>query len=109
LPVAPLPFYHQDREAILSPFRSLPAFARQQHLDYLFLTAADFHRDLPANEREEVRRILARDGALKLAYQSPLCSIFRVARAGLPTERVEISTAAGVQRASSSSQAPRFQ
>ena len=109
LPVTPLPFYHEDREAILRPFRSLPAFAREQHLDYLLLTAADFHRDLPQSEREEVRRILARDGALKLAYQSPLTSIFQVARARLPTKRVEISTAAGVQRALSSAQALRFQ
>ena len=109
LPVAPLPFYRQDREAILRPFRSLPAFAREQHLDYVFLTAADFHRDLPSSEREEVRRILARDSALKLAYQSPLSSIFEVTRAAPPTERVEIPTADGAQPASSSAQASRIQ
>jgi hypothetical protein len=108
-PVDPLPFYRQDREAILRPFRSLPAFARQQHLDYLFLTAADFHRDLPPAERAEVGRILAQDAALRLAYQSPLGSIFRVARASLPTERVEISTAAGAQPASRSPQVSRIQ
>jgi hypothetical protein len=109
LPVDPLPFYRQDREAILRPFRSLPAFAREQHLDYLLLTAADFHRDLPPSERDEVRRILAGYGGLKLAYQSPLSSIFQVTRAGLPTERVEISTAEGVQPASSAAQASRIQ
>ena len=109
LPVAPLPFYREDREAILRPFRSLPAFAREQHLDYLFLTAADFHRDLPDAERAEVRRILARDGALQLAYQSPLSSIFQVARAGLPTERVGIPTAAGAPLTLPSAQASGFQ
>src|SRR5579864_3387421 len=29
LPVAPMPFYREDREAILRPFREMPAFARE--------------------------------------------------------------------------------
>ncbi|HUJ22290.1 MAG TPA: hypothetical protein VLX58_12240 [Bryobacteraceae bacterium] len=77
LPVAPLPFYREDREAILRPFRQMPAFAREQRLDYLLLTAADFHRDLPEPMRGEVRRILERDPAFEPVYRSNLAVVYR--------------------------------
>jgi hypothetical protein len=78
LPVAPMPFYREDREGILRPFRAMPAFAREQRLDYLFFSAADFHRDLPAAERAEARKILAEQPAFERVYRSGLSSIFRV-------------------------------
>jgi hypothetical protein len=94
LPVAPLPFYREDRESILRPFRAMPAFARQQHLDYLLFTAADFHRDLGEAERAEVRRILSREKALDPIYRSPLSSVFALSpHCEIPdTGRVEMIT-----------------
>ncbi|HKW97331.1 MAG TPA: hypothetical protein VJN43_06325 [Bryobacteraceae bacterium] len=77
LPVAPMPFYREDREAILRPFHNMAGFAREQQLDYLFFTAADFHRDLPPAERAEVRGILNGDNAFELVYRSPLSSVWR--------------------------------
>ena len=101
LPVAPLPFYREDRESILRPFRSMPAFAREQHLDYVLFTAADFHRDLPEAERAEVRRILAGEKAFEPVYRSPLSSIFALSpRCAIPdTSRVEIITSDDVKTA----------
>ncbi len=101
LPVAPLPFYREDRESILRPFRTMPAFEREQHLDYSFFTAGDFHRDLASSERDEVRRILADDTAFHPLYHSPLTSIFAVSplRAISDTNRVEIRTAYPVKTA----------
>ncbi len=92
LPVAPLPFYREDRESILRPFRTMPDFAREQHLDYFLFTAADFHRDLATPERTEVRRILSREPALELIYRSPFSSIFAIHRVILDTQRVKIRT-----------------
>ena len=82
IPVAPMPFYREDREAILRPFRSMASFARDQGLGYLFLTSGDFHRDLPQGERTEVRRILAQEPSLELLYRSELASIYRVSGRG---------------------------
>ena len=95
LPVVPLPFYREDREGILRPFRSMPAFAREQHLDYALFTAADFHRDLAQPERDEVRRILGGEKEFEPVYRSPLSSIFAVSPfCAIPdTNRVEIRTA----------------
>jgi hypothetical protein len=103
LPVAPLPFYREDRESILRPFRAMPAFAREQHLDYLLFTAADFHRDLGEAERTEVRRILSREKAFESIYHSPLSSVFAVSplRAVSDTGRVEMITSHEVKTAPS--------
>lgn len=78
LPVVPLPFYREDRESILRPFRSMPAFAHEQHLDYALFTAADFHRDLGQSERDEVRRILANERALQLMYKQDFSAVWRI-------------------------------
>jgi hypothetical protein len=82
LPVAPMPFYREDRAAILRPFRDMPNFAREQHLDYLFFTAADFHRDLPESERGEVRRILSTQPEMVRIYDRELSAIYRLQPAG---------------------------
>jgi hypothetical protein len=82
LPVAPMPFYREDREAILAPFRNMPAFARAQRLDYLFFTAADFHRDLPESERAEVRRILSQESEIVREYAWGLSAIYRLKPTG---------------------------
>lgn len=82
LPVAPLPFYREDRESILHPFRSMPAFAREQHLDFVLFTAADFHRDLPDAERAEVRRILASEPEIELMYKQDFSAVYRLASTG---------------------------
>lgn len=77
LPVLPMPFYHEDRAGILQPFRAMPAFAREQHLDYLLFTATDFHRELPGPERTEARKILTQQPAFERLYQSELCEVYR--------------------------------
>ena len=94
LPVAPQPFYREDREAILRPFRAMSEFAREQNIAYFLFTAADFHRDLPDAERSEVRRILASDPSLETVYRSALSSVAVAAdeRAIPDTERVEFRT-----------------
>jgi len=78
LPVAPMPFYREDRAAILAPFRNMPAFAREQRLDYLFFTAADFHRDLAEAERAEVRRILSQEPEMVREYAWGLSAVYRM-------------------------------
>jgi len=82
LPVAPMPFYREDRAAILAPFRNMPAFAREQLLDYFLFTAADFHRDLPESERREVRRILSTQPEMIRIYDRELSAIYRLQPAG---------------------------
>ncbi len=77
MPDASMPFYRQDRAATLQPFRLMPAFAREQHLDYLLFTAADFYR-APAQVRAEAQRILAREPAFESLYRSPLSSVYRL-------------------------------
>lgn len=77
LPVLPMPFYHEDRAGILQPYRAMPAFAREQHLDYLLFTATDFHRELPGPERAEARKILTQEPAFERLYQSALCEVYR--------------------------------
>jgi hypothetical protein len=79
----------------------MPAFAREQHIDYLLFTAADFHRDLPDAERTEVRRILATDPELKPIYDSSLNSVIEMSsRRAIPdTPRVEIRTPGSVKTA----------
>ncbi len=101
LPVAPRPFYREDREAVLRPFRAMPVFAREQHIGYFLFTAADFHRDLPDAERAEVRRILANDPDLTPLYRSPLSSVLELDphRAIPDTKRVEIRTSEAVKTA----------
>ncbi len=77
-PVAPMPFYYQDRDRILQPFRSMSSFARQQRLDYLFLTAADFHRELGENEKLAAKEILVHDPAFRPVYQGQLTAIYEL-------------------------------
>jgi len=72
-----MPYYHQDREAILQPFREMPAFTYQQHLDYLLFTATDFHREIPGRERAEARGILTQQSAFQRLYQSTLCEVYQ--------------------------------
>ena len=73
-----MPFYREDRVAILRPFRDMPNFAREQRLDYLFFTAADFHRDLPEPERAEVRLILSHEPEMVRVYDRELSAIYRL-------------------------------
>src|SRR5579864_2412557 len=77
LPVLPMPFYHEDRPGILQPYRDMPAFTSEQHLDYLLFTAMDFHRELPGPERAEARKILTQQPAFERLYQSELCEVYR--------------------------------
>jgi hypothetical protein len=76
MPVLPMPFYHEDRAGILQPYREMPAFTDEQHLDYLLFTAMDFHRELPGPERAEVRKILTQQSAFERLYQSELCEVY---------------------------------
>jgi hypothetical protein len=82
LPVVPMPFYREDRDAILGPFRNMPAFAREQGLEYLFFTAVDFHRDLPEAERAEVRRILSQQPEMVREYTWGLSAVYRLKQTG---------------------------
>ena len=81
LPVLPMPFYREDRNGILQPIRAMPSFAREQNLEYLLLTATDFHRELPGPERAEARKILTQEPDFETAYQSDLCTVYRVSPA----------------------------
>jgi len=78
VPVVPMAFYREDYEWMLRPFHVMPGFAREQHLDYLFLSAADFHRDLPAADRAEAQKLLAQEPAFESVYQSNLSSVYRL-------------------------------
>jgi hypothetical protein len=78
-PVAPMPFYYQDRESIMRTFRWMAGFAREQHLRYLFRSAADFHRELGNSDRDEVDRILTGDPAFQRVYRGELTSIYELA------------------------------
>jgi hypothetical protein len=56
----------------------MPAFAREQGLEYLFFTAVDFHRDLPEAERAEVRRILSQQPEMVREYTWGLSAVIGV-------------------------------
>ena len=58
--------------------RNMPAFAREQGLEYRFFTAADFHRDLPEAERAEVRRILSQQPEMVREYTWGLSAVYRL-------------------------------
>jgi hypothetical protein len=77
LPVFPMPYYREDRAGILQPFRAMPAFMREQHLDYLLFTATDYYRELPGPERAEARKILTQEPAFERLYRSELCEVYR--------------------------------
>ena len=77
IPVLTKAFYHQDREAMLQPFGQMPAFMREQHLDYLLFTAMDFHRELPGPEQVKARGILTGEPTFEQVYRSDLCLVYR--------------------------------
>jgi hypothetical protein len=77
LPVFPMPYYREDRAGILEPFRAMPAFMREQHLDYLLFTATDYYRELPGPERAAARKILTQEPAFERLYRSELCEVYR--------------------------------
>ncbi len=65
LPPAPMPFYRQDREGILRPFRTLSDLAKSNPYDFVLQTAADLRRfstSILAAQREREEAGPSREG-----------------------------------------------
>ena len=92
LPVPPKLFYHDDQAGIDRLVDRVPEFAREQNLQYFFLTQADFYRDLHESRARRLERAVAQiaDPAL---YHSDSVSIYAVPSGGRATSaRVRIKT-----------------
>ena len=76
LPTAP--FFHGDRQAILSRFKNVSEFGRAHDLSFVLLTNDDYHTDLAVDERESIRRDLDVDPALRREFSSPGGAVYRV-------------------------------
>jgi hypothetical protein len=76
--LAPMPLYYGEREPILRPFHAMAAFARQWGLEYLFMTEADFHRELGEAERNEVRRMQESDPAFHRVFRGRWNAVYQL-------------------------------
>lgn len=71
--------YAGDKDALLAAAGRLTEFAIEQRLDYLLLTPADFDLEwLPAEQRREVSRAVARDPRFRTVFTSPGGTIVKI-------------------------------
>jgi hypothetical protein len=77
-----MPFYRNDREGILRPFRTVPEFAERHNVTYLLLTSHDYQTDLNWADRNEVRRIVDSSPALHVVYRDEGITLYEFRRAG---------------------------
>ncbi len=71
-------FYRDDREGVRQIFNSIPAFARNHHLQYLVTTAADWHGEmLPADLVEGFSRQVEKSPEQSLVFRSPFARVYR--------------------------------
>lgn len=77
LPVPPRLFHHDDQAGIDRLLDQAPQFARQQGLQYFFLTPSDFYRDLHAARARRLQQVVNQAAAPAL-YQTATASIYAV-------------------------------
>lgn len=77
VPLSPRPLYVGASDAYKDPFRRIDATMHALGLDYLLITPADFHSDLPPAEQAALRELMAANGALERVYSSRSVSIYR--------------------------------
>ena len=71
-------FYRDDREGVSEVFRTIPAFAREHHLQYLVTGVGDWHGEmLPADLVSNFSRLAEESPEQKLVFRSPLTRVYR--------------------------------
>jgi hypothetical protein len=78
--LSPRPFYTGASDAYKEPFRHLDDTMRALGLDYLIVTPADFHSDLPPAEQAALRELMLGGGAFERVYESRGVAIYRLGR-----------------------------
>lgn len=77
LPGVPKLLYFDDL-ATDRMVRSIPDFARQNHMDYLLVTSDDFYRDLHRRGIQQLAAAVQADPRLERTFSSPSASIYRL-------------------------------
>ena len=90
-----MPFYRNDREGILRPFRAVDEFAEDHNVGYLVLTDQDYQTDLNWTDRSEMVRIIEESPALRLVYEGYGISVYEFRRGGLLREFAAPTIATG--------------
>jgi len=78
LPVPPPLIYHPDDVKLSGLFQALPEFAHRQQLNYVLVTAGDFHRDLHEAGVKDIADSLRRTAAFEQVARFPNWSVYRV-------------------------------
>jgi hypothetical protein len=77
LPVPPKLQYHNDEAGIDQLLSSIPTFAREHQLGYLFLTHDDFYRDLHQRGARVLDDAVNASSAFQKLYISPSAAVYR--------------------------------
>ena len=68
LPIPTRLYYYQDDPGIAHLLHTLPAFSKEQHLDYILLTTRDFYRDLHENGAKVSRETIEQSPKFEQVY-----------------------------------------
>ncbi len=77
LPIPTKYYYYNDDEGIDRLLRGLPAFSTQQKIEYVFLTAHDFYRDLHGGGAAVTRQTIAQSAYFERVYDRSGVELFR--------------------------------
>ncbi len=77
VPLSPKPLYVGAPDAYKEPFQHIDVTMRALRLNYLLVTPADFHSDLPPSEQAALRELMTSNPALERVYTSRGVSIYR--------------------------------
>jgi hypothetical protein len=77
LPIPSKLYYHNDEAGIDRLLDSMPDFARQERLDYVLLTSAEFYRDLHQRGAIRLKKAVDSAGVFQPMYQSPGVTVYR--------------------------------
>lgn len=77
LPIPTRLYYHDDDPGVSSLLHTLPSFSRDQHLDYVLLTARDFYRDRHESGARASREAIETSPLFQRVYEKPDAEIFQ--------------------------------
>jgi hypothetical protein len=80
-PVPPRYWYTDDRDAIVQAFATVPAFARQHALDFVYHAGVDFGWAVSDQDRERIDRAIRSHPDLAPVLEDEGATVFRVAPA----------------------------
>ena len=71
-------WYREDPKGALKHYENLVAFAKEQRMDYLYLTYKDYARDMVEPDHKEVIRAMRENKGLKLLKEFETGGIYRI-------------------------------